>query len=115
MCLASNEDRPIRRTCPASESGAGVGPVFPDEFGFAGERAGAVFRNRVGDAFQPLACGKVLRSEEHTSELQSLMRISSAVFCLQINNEKSRLVTESRTKDQKNADPTHTHIYRVYS
>src|SRR3546814_3786785 len=26
------------------------------------------------------------RSEEHTSELQSLMRISSAVFCLQKNN-----------------------------
>src|SRR3546814_2444071 len=28
------------------------------------------------------ACGKVARSEEHTSELQSLMRISYAVFCL---------------------------------
>src|SRR3546814_6926352 len=27
-------------------------------------------------------CGKRLRSEEHTSELQSLMRISYAVFCL---------------------------------
>src|SRR3546814_4631420 len=27
-----------------------------------------------------------LRSEEHTSELQSLMRISSAVFCLKTNN-----------------------------
>src|SRR3546814_3607994 len=26
--------------------------------------------------------GRVLRSEEHTSELQSLMRISYAVFCL---------------------------------
>src|SRR3546814_8665015 len=26
--------------------------------------------------------GNVLRSEEHTSELQSLMRISYAVFCL---------------------------------
>src|SRR3546814_5338636 len=26
--------------------------------------------------------GKVYRSEEHTSELQSLMRISYAVFCL---------------------------------
>src|SRR3546814_9840024 len=26
--------------------------------------------------------GKVMRSEEHTSELQSLMRISYAVFCL---------------------------------
>src|SRR3546814_5648266 len=30
---------------------------------------------------QPLALRNVLRSEEHTSELQSLMRISYAVFC----------------------------------
>src|SRR3546814_2974729 len=29
---------------------------------------------------------KVLRSEEHTSELQSLMRISYAVFCLKKKN-----------------------------
>src|SRR3546814_4915156 len=29
-----------------------------------------------------------LRSEEHTSELQSLMRISYAVFCLKKNNNK---------------------------
>src|SRR3546814_8573631 len=29
-----------------------------------------------------LAAARVLRSEEHTSELQSLMRISYAVFCL---------------------------------
>src|SRR3546814_2381136 len=28
------------------------------------------------------ATGKISRSEEHTSELQSLMRISYAVFCL---------------------------------
>src|SRR3546814_6864420 len=31
---------------------------------------------------------KVDRSEEHTSELQSLMRISYAVFCLKKKNEK---------------------------
>src|SRR3546814_1102885 len=30
----------------------------------------------------PLMVGSTLRSEEHTSELQSLMRISYAVFCL---------------------------------
>src|SRR3546814_8065201 len=30
----------------------------------------------------------VLRSEEHTSELQSLMRISYAVFCLKKTNKK---------------------------
>src|SRR3546814_4561696 len=29
----------------------------------------------------------VLRSEEHTSELQSLMRISYALFCLKITNK----------------------------
>src|SRR3546814_6258623 len=31
--------------------------------------------------------GAEIRSEEHTSELQSLMRISSAVFCLKKNNK----------------------------
>src|SRR3546814_4797490 len=30
----------------------------------------------------PMSCSKRSRSEEHTSELQSLMRISYAVFCL---------------------------------
>src|SRR3546814_10683363 len=30
------------------------------------------------------------RSEEHTSELQSLMRISYAVFCLHKNNKNHR-------------------------
>src|SRR3546814_7375804 len=30
--------------------------------------------------------GLVIRSEEHTSELQSLMRISYAVFCLKKKN-----------------------------
>src|SRR3546814_10882313 len=31
---------------------------------------------------QDHAVGRLVRSEEHTSELQSLMRISYAVFCL---------------------------------
>src|SRR3546814_2163790 len=33
----------------------------------------------------------VIRSEEHTSELQSLMRISYAVFCLKKKNNSKRL------------------------
>src|SRR3546814_5953002 len=41
----------------------------------ARQRAGRV--RRCDDA-----AGRALRSEEHTSELQSLMRISYAVFCL---------------------------------
>src|SRR3546814_1749001 len=35
--------------------------------------------------FAPTRSGKGVRSEEHTSELQSLMRISYAVFCLKKN------------------------------
>src|SRR3546814_4896652 len=37
-----------------------------------------------------------LRSEEHTSELQSLMRISYAVFCLKKKNKKN---TKHKTRD----------------
>src|SRR3546814_8097493 len=36
-----------------------------------------------------------LRSEEHTSELQSLMRISYAVFCLK---KKQQRITQSTTR-----------------
>src|SRR3546814_10354630 len=32
----------------------------------------------------------MIRSEEHTSELQSLMRISYAVFCLKKKNKKNK-------------------------
>src|SRR3546814_8751789 len=34
--------------------------------------------------------GQTDRSEEHTSELQSLMRISDAVFCLKKKNKKKQ-------------------------
>src|SRR3546814_3335005 len=33
-------------------------------------------------------CTAMVRSEEHTSEVQSLMRISSAVFCLKKKNKQ---------------------------
>src|SRR3546814_10186598 len=35
--------------------------------------------------------GSALRSEEHTSELQSLMRISYAVFCLKKKKQPNRV------------------------
>src|SRR3546814_6189590 len=45
------------------------------------------------DEFETMAMiedrfSEVHRSEEHTSELQSLMRISYAVFCLKKNNKR---------------------------
>src|SRR3546814_1866943 len=49
-----------------------VGPLLEECSDIAGELAILV----IGAAVEPI------RSEEHTSELQSLMRISYAVFCL---------------------------------
>src|SRR3546814_3381041 len=37
--------------------------------------------------------GRLRRSEEHTSELQSLMRISYAVFCLKKKKNKTKFTT----------------------
>src|SRR3546814_7625669 len=45
----------------------------------------------------PAALARAARSEEHTSELQSLMRISYAVFCLK--KKKNRNKTKSITKN----------------
>src|SRR3546814_4363056 len=55
-------------------SGSGPGRRARVRARARGERAGPVAEGH-GD-------GGPLRSEEHTSELQSLMRISYAVFCL---------------------------------
>src|SRR3546814_4080028 len=47
----------------------------------------AVFSQRDAPGGEP-AHGLHQRSEEHTSELQSLMRISYAVFCLKTKNKQ---------------------------
>src|SRR3546814_1825900 len=47
----------------------------------------------------------VLRSEEHTSELQSLMRISYAVFCL-----KKKIKSNDNRNNSKNTYSIYIHI-----
>src|SRR3546814_2961627 len=41
------------------------------------------------------------RSEEHTSELQSLMRISYAVFCLKKKKKKHNINTKNKRSNQQ--------------
>src|SRR3546814_5717462 len=43
-----------------------------------------------------IAAGADVRSEEHTSELQSLMRISYAVFCLKKKKKKEQTTSDYR-------------------
>src|SRR3546814_9274812 len=63
--------------------------------GLAGrpERAAAAARPRHRQRLHPV--GVAARSEEHTSELQSLMRISYAVFCLK---KKKNIFTNQQSK-----------------
>src|SRR3546814_8295417 len=78
-----NVDRKFAKTLGLDRSvGALVSSVTPDS---AAEKAGI----KVGD-----------RSEEHTSELQSLMRISYAVFCLKKkqNPNKTKIVEITNNK-----------------
>src|SRR3546814_3102098 len=59
-----------------------------------GQEMGAYF----GSKLATLASHPLVRSEEHTSELQSLMRISYAVFCLK---KKTRRIKQHHTISKK--------------
>src|SRR3546814_5336297 len=82
-------------------------PVFRTVMDGAGRATVAVDRvttsnmapTKRHDPDNPLADGDGNvweRSEEHTSELQSLMRISYAVFCLQKKNKQKTRVKQSK-------------------
>src|SRR3546814_8484280 len=60
-------------------------------------------RRRTAVAVDPAefrkGAGGQRRSEEHTSELQSLMRISYAVFCLKTKIQTRKATTQSRSNN----------------
>src|SRR3546814_6543859 len=68
-----------------------IGP-FSHGVGHVGD-FGAGGRGRKTHGFEHLG-----RSEEHTSELQSLMRISYAVFCLKKKKKQKKLTNKSSIK-----------------
>src|SRR3546814_4519118 len=63
------------KTVVITGAGGGIGRALCTAFAGAGARVVLLDRNE--ERMEMMA-----RSEEHTSELQSLMRISYAVFCL---------------------------------
>src|SRR3546814_5871777 len=62
-----------------------IQPSLSAYYHFAPDAAGQYGAGTMRDAFVGMLCA-IGRSEEHTSELQSLMRISYAVFCLKKKN-----------------------------
>src|SRR3546814_1034068 len=49
---------------------------------------------RVGESSRPISGVSAIRSEEHTTELQSLMSSSYAVFCLKKKNKKNTTIAQ---------------------
>src|SRR3546814_1354772 len=98
---------PCRSRDPLADRRAGLLQGLRDDIDQGGtamlhggpERAFEV--GRVLDA--PGLHAEGLRSEEHTSELQSLMRISYAAFCLK----------KKMTQAQKKQTSTHTQIHKT--
>src|SRR3546814_4904464 len=93
-----------------------------DRYIFAAELAGVEYHAAFAQREQRMVlahadiAARIDRSEEHTSELQSLMRLSYAVFCLK---KKKRIRTQDNTvlhpiatqhdKHIQNTAPLHLH------
>src|SRR3546814_4733305 len=62
-------------------------------------------------AASPIRRGVRSRSEEHTSELKSLMRISYAVFCLKKKNKTKQIRQNDHDATERNehSDQLHSH------
>src|SRR3546814_16562487 len=80
--LGTREKRKVIRSAKDAKSANRDANV-----GSADARCPGFRRHCVSRASPALPPGFALRSEEHTSELQSLMRTSYAVFCLKKQNK----------------------------
>src|SRR3546814_4768515 len=63
------------------------------------------FQRNGRPCFKPMPTLVGSRSEEHTSELQSLMRISYAVFCLNKKTHTTTITTLSLTTTTTHPNP----------
>src|SRR3546814_3200657 len=79
----------------AAGAGAGGGAYIYNVYGAS---VGVSYTFDIfGGVRRSVEAQRALRSEEHTSELQSLMRISYAVFCLKKKKRVKHILTEHKT------------------
>src|SRR3546814_2823044 len=102
--LGATTRRRVRRSRPSAllrEIGGGRAPVRSYGAGCLRHRCPDPASPRAGAVLAFTACLPPYpppRSEEHTSELQSLMRISYAVFCLKKKKNNTKSTKQYYTK-----------------
>src|SRR3546814_2267246 len=89
---SSDLSRARRRSAQAVNAGrSGIEPkARPKSTWLPTYTSAALKRSPSSHGEADFAAISSVRSEEHTSELQSLMRISYAVFCLKKKNRKTQ-------------------------
>src|SRR3546814_8354239 len=100
-------DTTLFRSQRDGEPAQGDAPLL-EEQRRAVDRAMAVVRRRAEEA------GPGERSEEHTSELQSLMRISYAVFCLKKKTKQNSHTQHNKLHTNPNSN-TNINTYKHHS
>src|SRR3546814_1243835 len=102
-----------RKALSKRSGGSGMAPAYsvtcpcPVKLHTRAVPAGTVDRERPASSFDRiplLPCpglARWRRSEEHTSELQSLMRISYAVFCLQTKKHSNQNLTDTEATERQ--------------
>src|SRR3546814_4263460 len=93
--LLPRDDSRYYPTHGAPIDAASTGGTSPQAF------VEALIAHRAAREAQILKCLDAARSEEHTSELQSLMRISYAVFCLKKKKKDLTQTVLTTTNIQK--------------
>src|SRR3546814_1856513 len=89
-------EHPVAR--PAANEGNLHPLVRPHQHGVAPMRAYILFGRGNHPEGMAVQMHRMGRSEEHTSELQSLMRISYAVFCLKKKKTQNQITPSGPTR-----------------
>src|SRR3546814_9911450 len=92
---------PLGASCPPAGRLSGLGLTAGPSLAENGSYSSAKYRQMSSGRANASGACRMERSEEHTSELQSLMRSSYAVFCLKKNTKQTTHNTNEQVRQLK--------------
>src|SRR3546814_5087324 len=87
-----------------------TGKLLDDKAGYEVMKKVASDENRHHLFYRDMVTAALERSEEHTSELQSLMRSSNSVFCLKQTKSNGRFAPSHKRLHSRHKFSSHQHF-----